>query len=212
MKKLIHKLFVANILILLSIIIFGFMITEPEKVIKDFSLMNVNGKMVSLKDYKDAKGFIIVFTCNHCPFAKLYPERMNKLNTKYKPLGVPLIAISSTDTMVYEEDVFSKMVKKATNEKFNYPYLFDGLQTAAQNFGASKTPHAFIIWKKNNEWLIKYNGAIDDNGKEPDKVQNKYIEIAVDALLKGKDFEIKETKSIGCAIHYRGVPIKKNEN
>ena len=211
MNKTIHKIFIANSLILLSIILFGFITAEPKKVIKDFSLMNVNGKTVSLKDYKDAKGFIIVFTCNHCPFAKLYPERMNKLNIKYKPLGVPLIAISSTDTMVYEEDVFSKMVKKANIEKFNYPYLFDGLQTVAQNFGANKTPHAFIIWKENNDWVIKYNGAIDDNGKEPDKIQNKYVEISVDELLKGNDFEIKETKSIGCAIHYRGVPIKKNE-
>ena len=197
---MIHKFFAAAV-IFSSIVLCSFIISETKKTVSDFSLLNVNGKMVSLKDYKDAKGFIIVFTCNHCPFAKLYPERMNKLNLKYKPLGVPLIAISSTDTMVYEEDTFAKMVKKSKAEKFNFPYLFDGLQTAGQNFGACKTPHAFIIWKENKEWVIKYNGAIDDNAKEPGKAENHFVETAVDALLKGKEVEVKETKSLGCQIH-----------
>jgi peroxiredoxin len=202
MKSIIHKSFFAAVF-LVSILFYSFINSETKKTVTDFSLLNVNGKMVSLKDYKDAKGFIVVFTCNHCPFAKLYPDRMNKLNTKYKPLGVPLIAISSTDTMVYEEDTFAKMVKKAKEEKFNFPYLFDGLQTVGQNFGASKTPHAFVIWKENKEWVVKYNGAIDDNGKEPEKAENHFVENAVDALLKGKEVETKETKSLGCQIHYR---------
>ncbi len=171
--------------------------------ISDFSLKNIDGKTISLSDYKNAKGFIIVITCNHCPFAKLYPERMNKLNSKYKSLGVPLIAISSTDTVAYEDDSYPKMVVKAQQEKFNFPYLFDGFQTAAKNFGAQKTPHAFVVWKEKGEYIIKYNGAIDDNGAEPLKVKNQYVANAVDALLKGKEVEIKESKSLGCQIHFR---------
>ncbi len=171
--------------------------------INDFSLKNVNGKQVSLKDYKDAKGFIIVFTCNHCPFAKLYPERLNELNSKFRPLGIPVIAISSTDTNVFEEDAYPKMVLKAKNEKFNFPYLFDAEQVVAKNFHAQKTPHAFVIWKENEKWVVKYNGAIDDNGAQPDKVTNEFAAKAANELLAGKDVQIKETKSIGCQISFR---------
>lgn len=159
--------------------------------------------MLSLKDYPNAKGFIIVFTCNHCPFAKLYPQRLNAINKTYKNLGVPLIAISSTDTISYEDDTYSKMREKAINEQFNFPYLFDDMQTVAKNFKAQKTPHAYVIWKINNKWIIKYNGAIDDNGMEPKKVTINYVTKAVEELLNGKDVSEKETKSIGCQIYLR---------
>lgn len=174
-----------------------------EKGLPDFSLKNVDGKYVSLSSFPNAKGFIVVFTCNHCPFAKLYPPRLNALNDKYGPLGVPLIAISSTDTITYEEDSYPKMVEKARREKFNFPYLFDGEQAVAKTFSAQKTPHAFVLWKEQGQWVVKYNGAIDDNGAEPELVENPYVAKAVDALLAGRDIEIKETKSIGCQIIFR---------
>jgi len=176
---------------------------QNEKSISDFKLMNIDGKYVSLKDYPSAMGFMIVFTSNHCPFAKLYPPRINALNTKYKPLGIPVIAISSTDTVTYEEDMFDKMVAKAAAEKFNFPYLYDGSQAVAQDFVAQRTPHAFLIWKENDSWTIKYNGAIDDNGAHPELVQKHYLSDAVDALLAGKEISPKETKSIGCQIYFR---------
>ena len=91
--------------------------------VNDFSLRNINNKNVSLYDFKNAKGFIIVFTCNHCPFAKLYPERLNMLNEKYKSLHVPLIAINSTDSLVYEEETFAEMVKKVKEKGFNFPLI-----------------------------------------------------------------------------------------
>lgn len=178
-------------------------LTEKERVVRDFRLKNVDGQYVSLKNYPDAKGFVIIFTCNHCPFAKLYPPRLNALNEKYTKLGVPLIAISSTDTITYEEDTYLKMVKKAQAEVFNFPYLFDGKQKVAKNFSAQKTPHAYVIWKENGKWVVKYNGAIDDNGAEPEKVENQYIANAIEALLAGKSVVEKETKSIGCQIIFR---------
>ncbi len=174
-----------------------------DAVISDFNLENVDGKFVSLKDYPNAKGFIIVFTCNHCPFAKLYPPRFNALNKKYQPLGVHLIAISSTDTISYEEDTFVLMKEKAKKEHFNFPYLFDGDQTVAKQFKAQKTPHAYVIWKINNKWVVKYNGAIDDNGMEPQKVKKTFVATAVDELLKEQAVSLKETKSIGCQIYFR---------
>ena len=194
-----YALPLALVLLLLS----GFTSDTAKKTVDDFQLKNTTGKMVSLKDYPNAKGFIIVFTCNHCPFAKLYPGRLNELNTKYAPLGVPLIAISSTDTVMYEEDTYSKMVQKAIKEKFNFPYLFDGDQVAAKNFKAQKTPHAYVIWKEEGKWVVEYNGAIDDNGMEPEKVSHHYVAKAVDELLSGKGVEEKETKSIGCQIYIR---------
>lgn len=190
-------------LILLIAVVFAAFSPLKTKPIQDFSLRNTDGKMVSLKDIPDAKGYIIVFTCNHCPFAKLYPERLNQLNLKYKALGVPLIAISSTDTVQYEEDTYTKMVEKAAAENFNFPYLFDGEQTVAKNFNAQKTPHAFVIWKVNKEWQVKYNGAIDNNGAEPAKVTQTYVAAAVDSLLAGKPVKIASTNSIGCQIHLR---------
>jgi peroxiredoxin len=178
-------------------------LTEKEKVVRDFGLKNIDGQYVSLKNYPNAKGFVIIFTCNHCPFAKLYPPRLNALNEKYAKLGVPLIAISSTDTITYEEDTYSEMVKKARAEAFNFPYLFDGEQKVAKNFDAQKTPHAYVIWKEKGKWVVRYNGAIDDNGAEPEKVENQYVAKAVDALLAGKSIVVKETKSIGCQILFR---------
>jgi len=183
--------------------IFSFINIDNEKVYKNFKLLNVDGKYVSLTDYPAAKGFIIVFTCNHCPFAKLYPERLNKLNAKYNPQGVPLIAISSTDTLVYEDDSYMKMVEKSVNEKFNYPYLYDGDQNTARDFNAQKTPHAYVLWKDNEKWIVKYSGAIDDNGASEEDVKNSYVANAVDLLLAGKSVKIKETKSIGCQIYFR---------
>jgi peroxiredoxin len=171
--------------------------------INDFRLKNVDGRYVSLKDYPDAKGFIIVFTCNHCPFAKLYPPRLNDINARYKKLGVPLIAISSTDTIIYDADSYPKMVSKAQAGKYNFPYLYDNMQTVARNFNAQKTPHAYVLWKEGGKWIVKYNGGIDDNGAKPELVKNHYVTDAVDALLAGNDVAIKETKSIGCKISFR---------
>ena len=174
-----------------------------QQTVNDFQLRNVDGKVVSLSNYPDAKGFIVVFTCNHCPFAKLYPQRLNLLNEKYLPQHVPVIAVSSTDTILYQEDDFRSMVKTSKAKHFSFPYLFDGTQQVAKDFKAERTPHAFIIWKENGKWVVKYNGAIDDNGAEPSKVTEPFVANAVDALLAGKPVAQAATGSVGCAIHFR---------
>jgi peroxiredoxin len=172
------------------------------KSIPDFSLLNVDGRFVSLKNYPNAKGFIIVFTCNHCPFAKLYPERMNALNFKYRDLGIPLLAINSMDTAVYEEESFELMRAKAKREHLNFPYLYDATQTVGKSFGADHTPHAFILWRENEKWIIKYAGAIDDNGEHPELAKS-FIETALIELLENKAPSKAETASFGCRIYYR---------
>lgn len=189
------------ILLIFSLIMFSFK-SSINKMVLDFSLKNINGKILSTSSYKNTKGFIIVFTCNHCPFAKLYSKRLNDLNTKYSKLNVPLLAINSMDSLVYEEETFDLMQQKAKKDKFNFPYLQDGNQVIGKLFGAEHTPTAFVIWKEKNHWTIKYVGSIDDNGEHPEKAK-PFIANAVDELLLNKNVTESYTESFGCRIFYR---------
>lgn len=200
------KLSVAYGFLLLTISCLPSKFFAQNKTVADFALRSVDGRVVSLKDFPAAKGFVIIFTCNHCPFAKLYPERLNRLNETYQKQGVPLLAISSTDTIQYEEDTYVQMIEKAKAENFNFPYLFDGDQSVAKAFNAQKTPHAYVLWKENGQWVVKYDGAIDDNGAEPDQVTTSYVADAVQAILRGQKVKINQTKSIGCQIYFRNTP------
>ncbi len=192
----------------ISIILVFFLMTagnfKPaiDLVIPDFSLRNIDGKMISTAEYKNAKGFIVIFTCNHCPFAKLYSKRMNDLNKKYSALNIPLIAINSMDSLIYVDESFSKMKLKAKKDAFSFPYLQDAMQTVGKNFGAEHTPTAYVIWKEDNQWKVKYKGAIDDNGENPE-IAKPFIANAVDELLAGQPVSNSETQSFGCAIFYR---------
>lgn len=201
MKSVIQNICAILFIVAISLVATSFK-SDIDFVIPDFSLRNVNGKIVSTADYKDAKGFIVIFTCNHCPFAKLYTKRMNDLSEKYSALNIPLIAINSMDTLIYAEESFSKMQATAMNDSFKFPYLQDADQSIGKRFRAEHTPAAYVIWKENNLWKIKYKGAIDDNGENP-KIANSYIANAVEELMAGKSVSNSETQSFGCAIFYR---------
>jgi peroxiredoxin len=167
-------------------------------VIEDFSLKNVDGKMVSLSDYKKAKGFIVIFTCNMCPYSVANEDRINALDAKYKSKGYPVIAINPNDPKASKGDGFEDMIVRAKEKSFSFPYLFDNGQKVYPKFGASKTPHVYIVSKK--DMKVEYIGAIDNSSKNPDAVTEKYVENAVDALLAGKKIEKTETRAIGCTI------------
>lgn len=171
--------------------------------IKDFSLQNIDGKNVSLADYKDSKGFIITFTCNHCPYAMAYEDRILALNKKYAKAGYPVIAINPNDAIQYPEDNFEAMQVRAKEKKFNFPYLYDESQNIAKQFGATKTPHVFIVQKEGDKLVVKYIGAIDDNWEKAADVKEKYAESAIDALLAGKPVATTSTKAIGCSIKWK---------
>ena len=171
--------------------------------VADFRLRGVNNQAVSLADFKGAKGFIVVFTCNHCPFAKLYTARLNALSRKYQPLGVPLLAINSMDTVVYADESFRDMQRRAQTEKFAFPYLHDARQVVGRNFRAEHTPQTYVIWREDRQWKIKYSGAVDDNGVVPTQVKNPYVARAVDELLAGQPVATPQTDSFGCAIFFR---------
>lgn len=173
---------------------------EIGDVATDFSLKNIDNKMVSLKDYKDAKGFIVIFTCNHCPYAKAYEERIVALDKKYKKLGYPVIAINPNNPEKNKDDSFDKMIVRAKEKGFTFPYLFDEGQKIYPQYGATKTPHVYILEKTAKGNIVKYIGAIDDNYEDEKAVKVKYVEDAVNSLLKGKEVEVKTTKAIGCSI------------
>jgi peroxiredoxin len=166
----------------------------------DFSLKNVDNKKVSLKDIKDAKGYIVVFTCNHCPYAIAYEDRIIALDKKYKKLGYPVVAINPNNPEKQKDDSFAKMQERAKEKSFSFPYLLDEGQKIYPQYGATKTPHVYVLQKTAKGNVVKYIGAIDDNYEDAAAVKTKYVENAVDALVKGKEVSVKETKAIGCSI------------
>ncbi|NLT04140.1 MAG: thioredoxin family protein [Bacteroidales bacterium] len=166
----------------------------------DFSLKNVDGKKVSLADYKQAKGFIVVFTCNHCPYAVAYEDRIIALDKKYKPLGYPVIAINPNDPAAQPKDSYEAMQARAKEKAFTFPYLFDDGQTIYPQYGAEKTPHVFVLKKTGNKQVVKYIGAIDNNYRNATEATEHYVADAVDALLAGKEPVVSKTVAIGCSI------------
>lgn len=163
----------------------------------DFKLKSVDGKMYSMADFKAAKGFIVVFTCNHCPFAKKYEDRINDLAKKYKPQGYILLAINPNDPAVEPDDSFELMKVRAKEKGFAFPYLVDEGQKIYPQYGATKTPHAFLLDKN---LIVRYIGAIDDNVDSASEVKEKYLENAIAALETGKTPSPEITKAIGCSI------------
>lgn len=166
----------------------------------DFSLMNIDGNMVSLSNFKDAKGFIVIFTCNTCPYAMAYEDRVEALNKKYASKGYPVIAIMPNNTDVKPGDNMEAMQKRAKAKGFTFPYLMDEGQKIYPQYGATKTPHVYVLQKTSKGNQVKYIGAIDDNYQDAAAVNTKYVENAVDALLAGKEIKEKETRAIGCSI------------
>ena len=170
----------------------------------DFSLKNVNGKIVSLTDYSNAKGFFIVFTCNHCPYAKMYEQRIMDLDNKYAAQGYPVIAINPNDPKAYPEDSFNNMIKRSSEKKYTFPYLIDETQNVAKTYGAKATPHVYLLKKTNKGLEVAYIGAIDNDTEDvnPDG-KTRYAENAATAIMNNKMPKITQTKAIGCSIKWK---------
>jgi peroxiredoxin len=163
----------------------------------DFSLKGVDGKMHSLSEIKNAKGYIVIFTCNHCPYAKMYEDRIIALHKKYSKLGYPVVAINPNDPEVVPEDSFEEMKTRSKEKNFGFNYLIDEKQTVFPQYGATKTPHVFLLDKNK---VVRYIGAIDDNAQSSAEVKKKYLELAIEAIDKGKKPNPETTKALGCSI------------
>jgi glutathione peroxidase-family protein len=199
-RKLVDKTIDSeNNLVVASIEVDGYQVGDEAT---DFNLKNINGKMFSLRNYENAKGFIIVFTSNHCPFSKAYEERLVVLDAKYASKGYPVIALNPNDPEAYEEDTFENMKLRAREKGFTFPYLVD-TKGIGQKYGASRTPHVFVVKKEGGKNIVKYIGAVDDSAQDAAAVNKKYVEDAVNNLLADKPVITQTTKAIGCAIKWR---------
>jgi len=172
---------------------------EVGDVATDFKLKNVDGKMVSLADFKDAKGYVVIFDCNTCPYSKAYNQRIIDLHEKYATKGFPVITINANEG---SGDSYNDMVRIASKKKYKFPYLYDESQEVAKAYSATNTPHVFVLTK---DLKVSYIGAIDDNPRNAAGVTKRYVEDAVDALLKGSTIPVTRTKAIGCGIKWKRV-------
>lgn len=168
----------------------------------DFKLRNVDNSWVALKDYSDQKGVVVIFSCNHCPYVKLYEERYVALQEEFGPRKFPLVAINSNDSTIVAEDGFSYMVQNAAEKGFNFPYLLDDKQLF-KAYGATRTPHVYLLKNDGKHFTVAYIGAIDDNPQDASDVKDRYLAQAIEAVLKGEQPSPAETRAVGCTIKFK---------
>ncbi len=176
----------------------------------EFSLPGTDGRTYALKDFAAAKLLVVVFTCDHCPTAQYYEERLKQLVADYRDKGVAFVAISPNDPKSVRldelgwtdlSDSFAEMKLRARDRQFNFPYLYDGdTETASRAYGPVATPHAFVF---DAQRKLRYVGAIDDS-ERPQHVKVRYVRDALDALLAGQVPAVTRTKVIGCSVKWAG--------
>ena len=169
-----------------------------------FSLKGVDGKTVSLSDYSNEKGVILIFTCNTCPVVVANEDRIIALHNKFAAKGFPVVAINSNDPGVSAGDSFDNMKVRAEEKSFPFPYLFDEQQAVLPTYGATRTPEVFLLKNKGDEFVVAYTGAIDDNANNADDVEEKFLDNAINAVLAGNSPNLAVTKAVGC-----GIKVKK---
>ncbi len=174
-------------------------------VVQDFKLKNVDGKTVSLGDNPTAKGYIIVFTCNTCPVAQAYESRVMNLDAQFAAKGYPVLAIQSNDAQRSPGDSFEAMTQRSKNKKYTFPYLHDDDQRIAHAFGATNTPHVFVVKREGSQFRIAYIGAIDNSQYDAASADKRYVENAVNELLGGKPVTTPSARAIGCSIKWKSA-------
>ncbi len=168
----------------------------------DFNLKGVDGEMHSLAGYElpdgtKPKGYIVTFTCNTCPYAVAYEDRIIALHNKMEPMGYPVIAIQPNDPKAKAGDSYEAMQERAKEKEFPFVYLFDEGQEIFPQYGASRTPEIYLL---DADLVLRYTGAIDDNSQDASKVTKRYVEDAIAALEAGEKIDPEKTKAIGCGI------------
>ncbi len=166
----------------------------------NFELLNTDGDYVSLKDYTEEEGVILIFTCNHCPYAQAWEQRIIDLHREFAPQGYPVVAINPNDSTVVPSDSYSAMQKRAEEKDYPFVYLLDAKQEVFPAYGATKTPHVYLLENMKDEFIVRYIGAVDNNYKDPEAVTETYLADAVRAVMDGRKPEPASTRAIGCSI------------
>ncbi len=167
------------------------------------ALQNIDEKSVSFANYPEAKGFIVVFTCNTCPYSKAYEQRLIELQNTYSAQGFPLLAINPNDPEASQGDSFEQMKTHAQTSHFNFPYLYDPGQTVTKLYGAKNTPTVFVVQKTTAGNIIAYAGAIDNDTQNSNPNKTRYVEEALKAIMNGKTPSVSSTKAIGCTVKWK---------
>ena len=165
-----------------------------------FSLPGVDGKTWSLDSFSEAELLVVVFTCNHCPYAIASEDRLLEIQADYRDEGVRLVAISANDAAKYPDDSFDEMKKRAAEKRFTFPYLYDESQAVARAYDAACTPDIFVF---DRERKLVYNGRIDDNWQKPAEVTRRDLRAVLDAALEGKSVDFEHVPSMGCSIKWK---------
>ncbi len=165
-----------------------------------FTLKGTDNKMHSPNDYTGNDAVVILFTCNHCPYARAYIGRISKLVADYEKKNIGFYAINANDVSKYPEDSFEKMIPMGKLLNLDGKYLYDETQEVAKTFGAQRTPEAFIF---NRQKQLVYHGAIDDNYENANAVRQLYVKDAIETILGGNEVAVKETKVVGCTIKWK---------
>lgn len=196
MKNLFFLIIAVMAAVSIQATVFGDGLQVGDKAI-DFELKGVDGEMHSLADFADAKGVIVVFTCNHCPYSVMYEDRLIELHNEYSKKGYPVVAINPNDPKMVPGDSYENMIKRSEEKSFPFHYLMDEGQKIFPQYGAKKTPHVFLL---DQERVVQYIGAIDNNARSAESVTETYLEDAIMALESGKKPEPNYTKAIGCSV------------
>jgi peroxiredoxin len=165
----------------------------------DFSLPGTDSKTWSLYNFRHRKAVVVFFSCNHCPYVQAYEDRLIALQRDFADRGVAFVAINANETVNYPEDTFPKMVARAKEKEFNFPYLRDETQAVADAYGAHYTPEIFLL---DADCILRYTGRIDDNWQHPEKVTTHNLRDALDAVLAGHPVTHPETHTVGCTIKW----------
>lgn len=168
-----------------------------------FDLPSVDDGFVGLGDFTDKKGLVVLFTCNHCPYAIAYEDRLNPLRRELEAMDIALVAICSNDAERYPQDGFEGMKERAKVRGFEFPYLHDESQEVARAYGAQRTPHVFLLDLQGEEPRIAYQGSIDDNYAAPAEVKERYLIDAARALAENRKIPLAETPPVGCTIKWK---------
>lgn len=175
----------------------------------DFSLKSVDGTTISMSSTTDNKGYIVIFTCNTCPYSVAYEDRIIALHNKYAPLGYPVIAINPNDPTAKPGDSFENMQKRAKKKSFPFPYVFDSTQDITLAYGATNTPHVYVVEQVSKDYIVRYIGAIDNNSRDASLATKLYVEDAVNSLLHKNPVVTTATKAIGCSIKWSAASKEK---
>lgn len=173
---------------------------EPGASAPAFNLKNIDGEMISPEIYPDAKGFIVVFTANTCPYAIAYEDRLISLNDKFAPQGYPVIAINPNSPVLSAGDSYEKMQEKAKIKGFSFPYLYDEGQIVTEQYGARVTPHIFLLKREGTGLKVIYTGALDNDTQNVNPNKTLYVENAIAAIEGGRAVAEPSTKAIGCTV------------